>query len=315
MSMNCVFKRPISQSGFTLVEISIALFIIGILIAGSLTLKQGFRGFNQAQEVEVQMEKIKAAMNVFLAVNYYLPCPDTDNPPDGKENRSTSDGGIRCSNDFGYLPYKDLAVEEKDVWGNPFAYKVNERVDVTTQNYINDLCQSASIFAKVGTRVLPNDFYQCRLNNAYYCANKCADICGSFTDCISVDPRIADAPPYFYSGTRPIAGEAYQNLGNTPSTADSLKNLILFKQGYDNGNLLEEVIANSIVGMVVSYGKNGQATWASCNAAAGLTAEEVENCNQDQVFVKPVDGAEDDYFAWMTLFEVKQSLMNQGVLK
>jgi prepilin-type N-terminal cleavage/methylation domain-containing protein len=50
----------------------------------------------------------------------YLPCPDTDNPPDGKENRT----GTGCTASSGLLPWVDLGIAQQDAWGNRLHYAV-----------------------------------------------------------------------------------------------------------------------------------------------------------------------------------------------
>lgn len=307
------------QKGFTLIEISVALLIIGILISSGLYLNQANRTVNLEMKAQQTAESIQKALEVFIVVNGYLPCPDTDNlgnldklPADGRENRATNDGGIRCKADFGYLPYKDLGVEGLDAWGNPFAYKVNERVKVSPKNYINDICQPASIFAKTGPRVVPDGFERCNLNGEYYCNKKCAEVCGPFTNCAVVDPRQKDLPPYFHRATQPVGAEAYQNLAFEPSKPDAFKNLIVFKRDYNNGLLDEQPIENSVVAMVVSYGKNGKDTWKKCAPESGLTDVELENCNGSQKFVIDLPGQKDEYFSWVTLYRAKQIMLERG---
>ncbi len=50
----------------------------------------------------------------------YLPCPDTDNPPDGKENRV----GKSCAGSSGLMPWVDLGIAPQDAWGNRLHYAV-----------------------------------------------------------------------------------------------------------------------------------------------------------------------------------------------
>ena len=195
-----------------------------------------------------------------------------------------------------------------DAWGNPIADKVNDRVKVTSSNYIKDICQPASVFGKIGTRVSAG-FARCDVNGHYYCNNKCADVCGS---CTVADPRQNDAPPYFHLATRPVGGEAFQNLGNNPSDPDPLKNLFVFKRDYKDGAVDEQVIENSVLAMIVSFGKNGEATWKSCATTNDLTAVEVENCNQSQKFMIDLPAEKDEYFSWMTLYRAKQIMIERG---
>ena len=52
----------------------------------------------------------------FALVNGRLPCPDTNTPPDGRENCPSG-----APND---LPYADLGVSATDAWGNAWIYAV-----------------------------------------------------------------------------------------------------------------------------------------------------------------------------------------------
>lgn len=57
-------------------------------------------------------------------IRHYLPCPDTDNPPDGKENRI----GTSCAGPSGLLPWVDLGIAPQDAWGNRLHYAVISQV-------------------------------------------------------------------------------------------------------------------------------------------------------------------------------------------
>ncbi len=296
----------IKQRGFTLIEIALAILLIGLLIGGSLTLTGAFRDMDKQQQVEAQMLEISTAMEMYLLVNSYLPCPDVTG--DGRGDRHAN--GINCQNDFGYLPHINLAVDATDVWGNPFAYKVNERVDVTATSYITDICESASVFGKTGVLTKPNTFAFCPASATYFCDNPlCTADCGVMCE-FNRDPRQSATPPYFHFATQPTATKAYNNLSmNLP---DPKKNLILFSTEDLNGDGHKDVIANSIVAMAISYGKNGARAWNNCAIAADLTAVEVENCDGNRVFEKTLQGERLNFFSWITLNEAKQVMIKRG---
>lgn len=282
-----MFNR--SQKGFTLVEISLALLLIGLLTVGALTFNGVFRQVTKAEETQAQMEQIKMGLLSFIKVNHYLPCPDTNS--DGLEDRRISMNISVCQSRQGTLPYQTLSVTDKDVWGSPFYYRVNPRAEQSQR--INDLCETASVFGFSGARSKPNSAALCSKNGVFYC-DKCGDVCGMACD-YSTDVRQADAPPYFDLHTPPKGAE----------NADGYKNmLVLNEQGAE--------FENAIVVMVVSFGSNGTQTWQDCEQATTSTSIERENCDNDSSGVFQIDTSDflDDYLVWITLHDVKQAMID-----
>lgn len=129
------------KAGFSLLEISVSLVIVSIL-AYTLTNGVGItRGYDKAAENRVYMKKVKKALTTFVQVNAYVPCPDTDVPQDGIENRA---GSGECTNARGRLPYIMLGVDETDLWNQPLRYVVNSRSDASGALDINDATGVAS---------------------------------------------------------------------------------------------------------------------------------------------------------------------------
>ncbi|WP_019894136.1 type II secretion system protein [Hydrogenovibrio halophilus] len=112
--------RTHRQNGFTLVEIAIVLAILGFLTAGILGGLGAFRDSADFKQDERQLKDIKEALLSFVAVNGYLPCPDTDG--DGRENR---DGDNSCTSSSDELPFADLGTHSKNPWGHSYQYVVN----------------------------------------------------------------------------------------------------------------------------------------------------------------------------------------------
>ncbi len=67
------------------------------------------------------LEEVKNALLGFAVINGRLPCSDTDEPKDGKENHPCDTTNVE-----GDLPWKDLGVGRYDAWNNPFRYRVEE---------------------------------------------------------------------------------------------------------------------------------------------------------------------------------------------
>jgi prepilin-type N-terminal cleavage/methylation domain-containing protein len=126
-----------SQRGFTLLEMAVVLVIIsavlGVVMAGGI----GMARSSMVAGTRAKQGQIKDAMLSYLRSNQRLPCPDTDIPPDGRENRT---GGVTtaCTANWGALPYLDLNVPKDlvtDSWSNLMTYVVSNNVAEAIQDW------------------------------------------------------------------------------------------------------------------------------------------------------------------------------------
>jgi type II secretory pathway pseudopilin PulG len=106
-------------SGFSLVELAIAIFVITLLLGSILVPLSTQVEQRKTGETQKALEDIRQALLGFALANGYLPCPDTDN--DGLENVS----GSNCVNQEGTLPLATLGVTGYDSWGNRYRYRVH----------------------------------------------------------------------------------------------------------------------------------------------------------------------------------------------
>lgn len=110
--------------GFTLIELALAFFIIGLVLGGILYPLSAQVAQRQATESQQQLEEIRDALVGFAAANGYLPCPDTTG--NGSENVTagacTTIGGNGIAH--GNLPWVTLGLGHSDIWGNRFRYAV-----------------------------------------------------------------------------------------------------------------------------------------------------------------------------------------------
>ena len=100
-----------SAKGFTLIEITIVLFIVGLMIAGLLGPLETQLEARDRAATERTMDEVMEALYGFAITNGRLPCPDTDG--DGNENVGT------CAAS-GFIPWVDLGSPQGDAWDNRF---------------------------------------------------------------------------------------------------------------------------------------------------------------------------------------------------
>ena len=144
-----------SPSGYSIVEMAIALVVLGLLVGGALVPLQARYEIEERREVEDLLLRSQEAIVAYAVRNRtqdrkmtyfdgllydlpgnrpYLPCPDTTG--NGLENREklptlnvvpaammTIAGA--CEHQKGILPWKTLGVEELDPWGRHLTYRVD----------------------------------------------------------------------------------------------------------------------------------------------------------------------------------------------
>lgn len=120
--------------GFTLIELSVVLFIITLLLAGALTPLTQQLAERQNSQTQRDMQAVAAAL-IGYGLSHrdadhrpYLPCPDlvrdegSARANDGLEDR-LADG--TCQQAVGNLPWITLGVAENDAWGNRYTYAIS----------------------------------------------------------------------------------------------------------------------------------------------------------------------------------------------
>ena len=107
------------DSGFTLLELAIALMIVALLLGGMLNPLGAALETKQRARAQAQLERIKEALTGFAMINGYLPCPTTTTEPD---SNAYGIEDANCDSDpsaEGYLPWRTLGVQQTDPWGLP----------------------------------------------------------------------------------------------------------------------------------------------------------------------------------------------------
>jgi prepilin-type N-terminal cleavage/methylation domain-containing protein len=117
--------RDTPQRGFTLLEITVVLFIVGLMIAGLFGPLETQLEARDRRQTQDSLQQIVDALYGYALTNRRLPCPDTDG--DGRANPvfdGADLGTAVCDQLVGRLPWSELAVAQNDAWGNRFTYAV-----------------------------------------------------------------------------------------------------------------------------------------------------------------------------------------------
>ncbi|MBF0282881.1 MAG: prepilin-type N-terminal cleavage/methylation domain-containing protein [Magnetococcales bacterium] len=112
-------RRMRSRPGFTLVELSIVLVILGALISVAMKLVPGMIGSSRAGANQERLETMRDALIGFIQTNSRLPCPDTGT--DGVEDAGNASGV--CAAARGGFPFLTVGLDSGlDVFKFPVIY-------------------------------------------------------------------------------------------------------------------------------------------------------------------------------------------------
>lgn len=111
--------------GFTLTELAIAFFIIGLLLASAFMPLSSQVEVRNIADTRRTMEQIKEAVIGFALANGRLPCPAN---PALAAGASTAGNELytspSCTQLIGVVPWATLGVPETDAWGRRITYRV-----------------------------------------------------------------------------------------------------------------------------------------------------------------------------------------------
>ncbi|MEO1244432.1 MAG: prepilin-type N-terminal cleavage/methylation domain-containing protein [Pseudomonadota bacterium] len=198
-----------TQSGFSLVELSIVILVMGLLLGGiALPLSQQ-RDNARFSAAEQQLDDVQLAFEAYWLVNGSLPCPAT---PGSGGLSSPAAGG--CTRQHGFVPATTLALPGNrnddnlllDPWGSPLRYSVS--ASDSNGNGSWDFLSVAEIGA-VGIAALTPELVVCRS-----AAGASAAGCGSPGDTVA-----SAVPLLIYSLGKDWAGfssaDQVENAGAT----------------------------------------------------------------------------------------------------
>ena len=119
--------KHFKQDGFTLVEIAVVLVIVGLLVGsfiGTFVSRVDATRRDNTKSELLDIKQVLIAYAFSQGANVYLPCPDTDDPPDGSENRLA--GACTPGGALGTLPWITLGLGREDSWATHYRYWVND---------------------------------------------------------------------------------------------------------------------------------------------------------------------------------------------
>lgn len=183
-------KNNGKNSGFSLIELSMVVLILGLMIGGIVAvLTQESRRTKQV-ELKMKMDTIEKALGAFVKKNNRIPCPAdgtylVTNTYFGKEggtvgagncgNGATYNGESRTADTTpptanflityvagGVVPVRTLGLADEyafDPWGGRFTFAVDNRftaTDAFTTYQSNDTTGNITVGAEYGTTILTN---------------------------------------------------------------------------------------------------------------------------------------------------------------
>lgn len=133
--------------GFSLLEMALALVILSLMLGWLMTPLRVQHGLQKYQQTEQRLVQAQQALLGHAMIYHYLPCPDTDQPPDGWENVLANQS---CASDEGTLPWAQLGLVASDAWGRFFRYRADSTFTHHAQWFSVSAAESASNLQVIG---------------------------------------------------------------------------------------------------------------------------------------------------------------------
>jgi prepilin-type N-terminal cleavage/methylation domain-containing protein len=128
------------QAGFTLIEIAVVVFLIGLLAAMGISALSSQLSNAAISATKKKQDTIKDALIAYLGKNKRLPCPAIDNSGvEAPRNIAITPGDPNCQGNFGIVPYVTLELTKSaalDGWENFFSYAVTPQWTMTYDSNI-----------------------------------------------------------------------------------------------------------------------------------------------------------------------------------
>lgn len=135
------------EKGFSLLELAIALVILSLMMGWLMTPLRVQQSLQKYQQTEQRLQMAQQGLLGHAVIYHYLPCPDTDSPPDGWENVLPNQS---CTSVEGMLPWMQLGLVATDAWGRYFRYRVDSTFSHHAQWFSVAAAENASNIQVVG---------------------------------------------------------------------------------------------------------------------------------------------------------------------
>lgn len=111
--------------GFTLIELTISLAIIGLLLGMLMVPFNTQVDQRRTGDTQRQLQLVSEALMGFAVANGRLPCPAAPNVANTTVGAGLEDKpGTDCAGAEGVVPWATLGVPETDAWGRRLTYRV-----------------------------------------------------------------------------------------------------------------------------------------------------------------------------------------------
>ncbi len=127
-------NKPNAESGFSLIEMSMVLAIIGLLMGGGLLAITTVLERNKRTQTFQSLDKIEEALTLYVIRYTRLPCPASGTAGTGLSDPTGSGACTEPNANTGIVPWRTLGIEQalaRDGWGNMISYAVS---NLTTDN-------------------------------------------------------------------------------------------------------------------------------------------------------------------------------------
>ena len=270
-----------AKKGFSLVELSVVLVVIGITLGGALDIATRKTEADKIYETESKIETIEKMIAQSLNVENRLPCPanaatsfsDANFGTDGTASTSgCTNSNFNSSNAYaGTIPINFLSLPEDymfDAWGRRLTYIVDYRL--ANSDTTNPLCDGSSSgnfslcfrYTDNGSIIINDASSNIRSNQVAY---------------VIISHGKNGSGAWNYTGTARLAVSSDADEKSNGDTNGDFDNIFVQKE--DDGNFDD----------IVSY----KLKWQIIDSAGGITDEHLCDTATDDPLNKACSGASD----------------------
>jgi prepilin-type N-terminal cleavage/methylation domain-containing protein len=131
-------RSPRPARGFTLIEIVVVLFILGVAIAMAVAITNALTASQRLSTTTTRMQTVDAAIVQYVMQQKRLPCPADGTLVSTNANAGTENGwsaaGCTTNEAGGVVPWRALGLAEADVtdgWNHRLTYRVQPALAAT----------------------------------------------------------------------------------------------------------------------------------------------------------------------------------------